>query len=74
MAWNETKKALSEDLFAYAKGKQWKAGRRNAQAQLSIIRYCDDFVIIHESLELIEKAKKFVQQWLKQMGARTQRN
>ncbi|GHU15481.1 hypothetical protein FACS189449_13110 [Alphaproteobacteria bacterium] len=64
----ETKKALGEELFVYAKGKQSKIGRKDARNQLSIIRYCDDFVIIHESLELIEKAKEFVQQWLRQMG------
>jgi len=35
---------------------------------ISFIRYADDFVIIHESEEIIAKAKQLVEQWLKGIG------
>ncbi|GHT96088.1 hypothetical protein FACS1894122_14140 [Alphaproteobacteria bacterium] len=64
----ETKKALKTDLFNYMKETRGKASHMQSQGNIAIIRYADDFVVIHESLELIEKAKEFVQQWLKQIG------
>jgi RNA-directed DNA polymerase len=33
-----------------------------------VIRYADDFVILHRDREVIEKAQKIVAEWLKQMG------
>jgi RNA-directed DNA polymerase len=64
----DMKQALKVDLFNYMKKKQKVACTRDAQKSISIIRYADDFVVIHEKLCIIEKAKKFVQQWLKQIG------
>ena len=34
------------------------------QSSLSLIRYADDFVIIHERLEVIEKCKQIISEWL----------
>ncbi len=39
----------------------------NRQA-LSLIRYADDFVIIHESLEMIKNCQTIIEEWLKDMG------
>ena len=64
----ETKKALSVDLFQYMKDTKGRASNMDAQRNISIIRYADDFVIIHESKEIIQKAKQFVEEWLKQVG------
>ncbi len=64
----ETKQALSKDLFQYMKGKRGKASVMLSQAAMSIIRYADDFVIIHESKEIILKAKSFVEKWLSNIG------
>jgi RNA-directed DNA polymerase len=64
----ETKKALSISLFQYLKGKRGVGNNANSQKSISIIRYCDDFVIIHESEEIVLKAKKFVEGWLEQTG------
>jgi RNA-directed DNA polymerase len=64
----ETKKTLLSELFKYRKSKLGKGHTENAQNSLNIIRYADDFVIIHENPEIILKAKKFVEEWLKLIG------
>ncbi|MGF1487321.1 MAG: group II intron reverse transcriptase/maturase [Prochloraceae cyanobacterium] len=38
------------------------------EKSLSIIRYADDFVIIHKNEDIIRKAKEKAQEWLKQVG------
>ncbi len=38
------------------------------QSSLTLIRYADDFVIIHERLEVITYCKAFIQEWLKNIG------
>ena len=63
----EIKKALQEDLLQYAKKKR-SISRKNAMDKIKIIFYADDFVVIHESEEIILKAKKFVEEWLKKVG------
>jgi RNA-directed DNA polymerase len=63
------KNALSADLFQYMKEeKKYSRSDKKAKKSISIIRYADDFVIIHESKEIILKAKQFVEEWLKQIG------
>jgi RNA-directed DNA polymerase len=64
----ETKKALTPDLLQYMKETRGKTFITNALRKMAIIRYADDFVIIHEDKEIILKAKKFVQEWLSQIG------
>jgi RNA-directed DNA polymerase len=63
----ETKKALREDLYQYQK-KRYLISHRKAADKMSIIFYADDFVIIHESEEIVQKAKQFVEEWLKGIG------
>jgi RNA-directed DNA polymerase len=38
------------------------------QKQLTVVVYADDFVILHPSLETIQKCKTAVQNWLKEMS------
>lgn len=65
----EVKDALEQELLWYLKRRNnGYTSKAVARQNLSLIRYADDFVIMHESKELIEKAKKFVQQWLGKMG------
>jgi RNA-directed DNA polymerase len=33
-----------------------------------VVRYADDFVILHRDLEVIERAREIAQQWLRDMG------
>jgi RNA-directed DNA polymerase len=64
----EIKKELREDLFQYAKMKKKRRSYEQAADNITIVFYADDFVIIHESEEVIQKAKEFVEEWLKQIG------
>ena len=64
----DTKAALKMDLFNYKKRILGKAAHMYSQRSISIIRYADDFVVIHESKEIIEKAKAHIEQWLEQIG------
>lgn len=44
-------------------------GRKKAnQYALSLIRYADDFVILHKKLEVIEDCKKVIEDWLIDIG------
>jgi RNA-directed DNA polymerase len=63
-----TKEALKMDLFNYKKRIRGKASYKLSQNSITIIRFADDFVILHESREIIEKAKKHIVNWLKQIG------
>lgn len=42
-----------------------KAKNRSA---LSLIRYADDFVIIHEDLNVVKKCQEIIAEWLRDMG------
>jgi RNA-directed DNA polymerase len=60
---NDTKAYLKQDLIRYNKNRWGKQG--SYLASISIIRYADDFVILHESEEIILKAKAYITDWLK---------
>jgi RNA-directed DNA polymerase len=65
----EIKKAMYNDLLQHVKKKAYVGGgRKDAMSSMQIVFYADDFVIIHESEEIILKAKKFVEEWLKGIG------
>jgi len=40
----------------------------NEQSKLTVVRYADDFVVMHENREVIEQARKVVQEWLSEIG------
>ncbi|MBC6477927.1 MAG: group II intron reverse transcriptase/maturase [Hormoscilla sp. GM7CHS1pb] len=40
----------------------------NDQTKLTVVRYADDFVVIHENREVIERAKEVIQEWLSKVG------
>lgn len=46
----------------------WKGNKRNNMDNLSIIRYADDFVILHKDIEKIHECKSFIENWLKDLG------
>ncbi|HEY9707243.1 MAG TPA: group II intron reverse transcriptase/maturase, partial [Oculatellaceae cyanobacterium] len=41
--------------------------QRNRTA-LSLIRYADDFVILHEDITVVQRCKEIISEWLKSMG------
>jgi len=42
--------------------------RRRKRQSVSIIRYADYFVIIHEQIEVVEKCKERINRWLESLG------
>ena len=45
-----------------------KGRKRDNKYALSIIRYADDFVILHEDIKVVLQAKTVIQEWLNQLG------
>jgi RNA-directed DNA polymerase len=44
------------------------ASKDKTIAELTVVRYGDDFIIAHSSLEVIQKAKEQIKLWLKEVG------
>ena len=66
---HELKENLLNDLLQYAKQKRkYQVGRKNAKDSISIVFYADDFVVLHESKEIILKAKEYIERWLGKIG------
>lgn len=64
----ETKHILKKELFDHMKKKHGKASYLLSARMLSVIRYADDFIILHEDENIIIKAKAFIQEWLQKIG------
>ena len=64
----DLKVRLFEDLKQHFKQKDRSGSREKTLASLSIIRYADDFVVIHESLDIVMKAKQCIEGWLTSVG------
>jgi RNA-directed DNA polymerase len=41
---------------------------KNAQQELAVVFYADDFVVLHKSLDVIQKCKLAAENWLKEMS------
>ncbi|NEO54443.1 MAG: group II intron reverse transcriptase/maturase [Okeania sp. SIO3B5] len=52
--------------FRNAKGRQ--KGWQDKVKSLNLIRYADDFVILHEDIKVVLEAKTVIQEWLNQVG------
>ena len=46
----------------------WKGNRNRNTRSISLIRYADDFLIIHEDLNVIKDCQKIIGQWLAEIG------
>ncbi|AFZ49408.1 Retron-type reverse transcriptase [Dactylococcopsis salina PCC 8305] len=46
----------------------WKGGKRDNRWSISIIRYADDFVVLHKDKSVIQQAKTLIEQWLHGLG------
>ena len=65
----DLKEALLEDLLQYVRQKKrYYVKAKNAKENISIVFYADDFVVIHESKEIILKAKEYIERWLEKIG------
>lgn len=63
-----TRKHLLDDLFRVEKSRAGTDNRKRASLSLGIVRYADDFVILHRDRSIIESAKAFIEEWLKNIG------
>jgi RNA-directed DNA polymerase len=43
-------------------------GKRDKRKALNLIRYADDFVILHEDLTVVQRCQSIISEWLKGMG------
>jgi RNA-directed DNA polymerase len=46
----------------------WKGGKRTNRNSISLIRYADDFVVIHKDKSVIQQAKGLIENWLHGLG------
>lgn len=65
---------MEERVKQYAETQRWKniKGKLRSKSQrresIALIRYADDFVIIHEKIEVILECQKIINDWLREMG------
>jgi RNA-directed DNA polymerase len=43
-------------------------GKRDNRSSLNLIRYADDFVILHENITVVERCREIISEWLNGMG------
>ncbi len=55
-------KQYAETLPTYGQNK------RDKRRSLNLIRYADDFVILHENITVVHRCKEIISEWLKGMG------
>lgn len=60
-------KEFAETLkIKYPSGKSMR--KKDKRSSLSLIRYADDFVILHEDYSVILRCREIISEWLKDMG------
>lgn len=57
---------MEERIKKYAETQ--KGGKRNNRERLSLIRYADDFVILHEDINVVITCQGIISEWLKDMS------
>jgi RNA-directed DNA polymerase len=57
---------MEERIKQYAE--TLKGKKRENRKSLSLIRYADDFVILHENITVVQRCKEIISEWLKGMG------
>jgi RNA-directed DNA polymerase len=59
---------MEERVKQYAETLKGNKSKVNNRSALSLIRYADDFVIIHEDLSVVKKCQEIIAEWLSDMG------
>ena len=57
---------LELEIKKYAR--TWKGDRKANEQSISLIRYADDFVVLHKDLAKILECKQIIENWLKEIG------
>ncbi|NEQ83382.1 MAG: group II intron reverse transcriptase/maturase [Moorea sp. SIO2I5] len=47
---------------------KYGAGKKNRRLAIGLVRYADDFVIMHKSKEVVEECQRIINTWLKDIG------
>jgi len=63
---NEIKKLADSFDMKESRGRQMS--KRDKRKSVNVIRYADDFVILHEDLSIVQKCQEVISEWLKDMG------
>ena len=58
-------KTFAETLIM--KSGKYHKSKRDKRNSISLIKYADDFVILHENLEVVLQAKEIITEWLKEL-------
>ncbi|MBD2458366.1 group II intron reverse transcriptase/maturase [Nostoc sp. FACHB-87] len=61
-------KELAESFDIKRRNGKYQLPKRDKRKSISIIRYADDFVILHEDINAITKCKQVISEWLSEMG------
>lgn len=56
------------DTFDMKRPDGTQLSKRDKRKSVSIIRYADDFVILHEDLTVVQRCQEVISNWLKSMG------
>ena len=61
---------MEERIKQYAENLPTKRGKNRLDnyRSLNLIRYADDFVIIHEDISVVQRCKEIISEWLQGMG------
>jgi len=62
----ENKKSQKKPEMVYEGAEKSYKSRR--QLKIDLVRYADDFVVLHEDKEVIEESKRFIGNWLEVRG------
>ncbi len=57
---------MEERIKKYAE--TLKGRKSNNRKSLSLVRYADDFVILHEDILVVQRCREIISEWLKDMG------
>lgn len=57
---------MEERIKQYAD--TWKGHKQNNRKSLSLIRYADDFVILHKDITVVQRCREIISEWLIDMG------
>jgi len=57
---------MEERIMQYAE--TWKGHKRANRNSLSLIRYADDFVILHKDIAVVQRCREIISEWLNDMG------
>lgn len=59
---------MEERIKRFAEGLNLNGGRKASRQAISLIRYADDFVILHEYEFVIQRCQSIISEWLNGMG------